>query len=693
MSHGIGKWVRFRIALVGFGLTLMGLVICGRFFYLQVVMGPQLREDATREYQKTCPVLPVRGMILDRKGLELAISTRVSSVGANPTQIKNARRLSRELAPILGFKQKDLEMLLTRASSFVWLKRQLTPEREAAFESWHDKEERRAEAAKVKGHRDIDAVYLLPEAKRYYPQLSLAGQILGFCDIDNHGLEGLEHEFDKQLYGKPKQCWKMMDARGHIVVSNEKAWDPSVMGDNLVLTIDRTLQYIAEKELAKGVGQYHANGGTALVVQPQTGEILAMAQLPVMDPNRYFKYPEQARRNRLITDCLEPGSTYKIFVVSSALDANVVKPTDRFNCESGIWHLGNNEVVHDCHPYGVLSVQQIIEKSSNIGAAKVAGKLGPARLDHYLRDFGFGGKSGIPIAGESGGLLRNLRKDRSLIDRVTVAFGQGVSVTPLQLTMALAAIGNDGVLMQPRIVKEIDNPQGKKIQDFTPRPVRRVLSARAARTMREIMQTVTEPGGTATAAAIPGFKVAGKTGTAQKLIGRAYSHNKYNALFIGLVPAEKPVLAISVIIDEPKGAIYGGVVAAPVFREIAAQSLRVLGYYPQPGLRDKNLPVQAKGASAKDKLTKTARTVPAPASLPAPTLAQLLPVKMELSKGPLTVMPDLKGCNIRQVLDLLNRAGLKCRLEGSGLAVSQEPSPGTAINPGGTCLVKFQSRS
>ena len=380
--------MRVRLALVGFGLALLGLIICGRFFYLQVILGPQLREEATREYQKACPVLPVRGMIQDRKGLELAISTRVSSVVAHPTQIKQADRLSRELAPILGFKPRELKEILTRACSFVWVKRHLTPEREAAFLAWAAEADRKAAAAKVTGRRDTDAVYLLPEAKRYYPQLSLAGQILGFCNLDGQGLEGVEHQFDNQLYGKPKQCWKMMDARGRIVTSGEKAWDPEVMGNNVVLTLDRTLQYIAEKELARGVEKYHAAGGLALVVQPQTGEILAMAQLPSMDPNRYVQFPETARRNRILTDCLEPGSTYKIFIAASALDANVVKPTDRFHCENGVWRIGAKEIIHDVHPYGSLTVQQVIQKSSNIGAAKIANKLGaspPGSLSAGLR--------------------------------------------------------------------------------------------------------------------------------------------------------------------------------------------------------------------------------------------------------------------------------------------------------------------
>jgi cell division protein FtsI (penicillin-binding protein 3) len=673
-----GKWVRLRIGLVALALVAFGLYVTGRFFYLQVIRGSELREEATREYQKFCPILPVRGMILDRNGTELAVSTRVSSVVAHPSQIRDAGRLSRQLAPILGYKTKDLQEMLTRARPFVFVKRHLTPEREEAFRDWEAAEEKKARAAKITGRTNLDAVYLIPEAKRYYPQLGLAGQVLGFCNVDGQGLEGLEIQFDRQLYGKPKQCWNMTDARGHIVVSGEKAWDPEVMGNNVVLTLDRTLQYIAEKELVAGVEKFHAAGGLALVMRPQSGEILAMAQTPSMDPNRYGQFPEAARRNRIVTDCLEPGSTFKIFIAASALDAQVVKPTDKFHCENGTWHLGAKEVIHDVHPYGTLTVQQVIQKSSNIGAAKISYKVGPKRLDQYLHDFGYGQRTGILFPGETPGLVKNLLRTRSLIDRTTVAFGQGVSVTALQMTAALAAMGNGGVLMEPHLVKEVVSPQGKVVKEYPPNPVRRVLSQQTAREMLEIMATVTQPGGTAKEAPPPGFTVAGKTGTAQKVIGRAYSHNKFNALFIGLIPADHPVLAISVIVDEPKGAIFGGVVAAPIFREIAAQSLRVMGYYPKEPPKEKNEPVLA-GMLA------------TPAAAATGPEKEFTPPKLEVPQGPLKVMPDLKGYTIRQVLTLMNRSGLHCRFEGSGMAVSQEPAPGAVITPGATCVVKFKS--
>jgi cell division protein FtsI (penicillin-binding protein 3) len=689
MSVILNKWARLRVILVGVGLAGFALILAGRFFQLQILQGAQLREEMDREVEKLCPVLPVRGLILDRKGVELAISTRVYSVVAHPGQIKNATLLSRELAQVLGVPFIELKKVLTRAKPFVFVKRHLTPEKEEAFRAWKEKSEVRAKEARKRGERpDEDAIYLIPEAQRYYPQMNLAGQILGFCDIDGNGLEGLEHLFNQELYGKPKTCVNMLDARGHIVVTGEKSWDPEVTGNNLVLSIDRTIQYIAEKELQKGVAHWQAAGGMVLVVRPRTGEILAMAQVPSMDPNLPANYPEEARRNRILTDALEPGSAFKVFIVAGALDAGVVKPMDRFHCENGVWHLGAKEVVHDVHPYGGLTVAQIIQKSSNIGAAKVSNKLGPKRLDDYLRDFGFGRKTGIPFPGETLGLIKNHQRAPSLIDRITTAFGQGVSVSVLQLTMALAAIGNGGVLMEPILVKEIVSPTGEKLKTFQPRPVRRVISEQTAATMLSIMELVTKPGGTATEASPPGFTTAGKTGTAQKLVGRTYSHSKYNSVFMGLIPSQKPELAITVVVEESKGAIYGGVVAAPIFREIAGQALRVLGIYPEP---EKPGTVLAELSNDPGKTEKAwnpevkAVTTAMAAPLSWPNLAAV----PEIPTEPVKVMPDLRGMTMRQVVSLLQKSGLRCRALGSGLAVAQNPPPGTPVQPGTICEVRF----
>jgi cell division protein FtsI (penicillin-binding protein 3) len=689
MSVGLTKWARLRIILVGLGLACFGLILAGRFFQLQVIQGAQLREELDREVKKHCPVLPVRGTIMDRHGKELAVSTQVSSLVAHPNQIKKADLMSRELSGVLGMSYQEIKRILTRARPFVFVKRCLTPEKEEAFRAWKEKTESRVLAARKRDERaDEDAIYLIPEARRYYPQQWLAGPILGFCDIDGNGLEGLESYFNKDLYGKPKSCVNMQDARGRIVISGEKAWDPDVMGNNLVLTIDRTIQYIAEKELQKGVEHWNAAGGMVMVTNPQTGEILAMAQVPRMDPNMPGHYPKEARQVRLLTDAVEPGSAFKVFIVASALDAGIVKPVDHFNCESGTWHLNAKEVIHDVHPYGGLTVQQVIQKSSNIGAAKISQKLGPKLVDEYLRGFGFGSKTGIQFPGETTGLLKNHQRCRSLIDRLTTAFGQGVSVSVLQLTMALSAIGNNGVLMQPLLVKEVVSPKGEIVKELKPRPVRRVLSQATAATMLNIMETVTQPGGTATGASPPGFTTAGKTGTAQKIVGRAYSHNKYNSVFMGLIPAEKPVLAITVIIEESKGAIYGGVVAAPVFREIAGQALRILGYYPQP---DKTDSILAKNNSATPKHTASPEpaVVPLAASL-VPLELQKLTAPPEQPSAPLKVMPDLRGMTIRRAMKLLTCSGVRCHMKGSGLAVSQDPPPGTPIESETRCVVMFE---
>jgi cell division protein FtsI (penicillin-binding protein 3) len=693
MSVGLTKWARLRIILVGLGLAFFGLVLTGRFFQLQIIQGSHLREALDREVKKHCPILPVRGTIMDRNGKELAVSTEVSSLVAHPNQIKNATRVSRELAKVLGTSPHEIKKIITRARPFVFIKRCLTPEKEEAFRLWKESIESRILAERKRDERaDEDAVYLIPEAKRYYPQQWLAGPILGFCDIDGNGLEGLESYFNKYLYGKPKSCVNMQDARGRVVISGEKAWDPDVMGDNLVLTINRTIQYIAEKELQKGVEHWNAAGGMVMVSDPHTGEILALAEVPRMDPNMPGHYPEAARKVRPLTDAIEPGSAFKVFIVASALDAGVVRPADHFNCESGTWHLNAKEVIHDVHPYGGLTVQQVIQKSSNIGAAKISQKLGPKLLDEYLRGFGFGRKTGIQFPGETTGLLKNHQRCRSIIDRLTTAFGQGVSVSVLQLNMALSAIGNQGVLMQPLLVKEIVSPKGDIVKEFKPRPVRRVLSQHTAATMLNIMETVTQPGGTAHGASPPGFTTAGKTGTAQKIVGRAYSHNKYNSVFMGLIPADKPALAITVIVEESKGAIYGGVVAAPIFKEIAGQTLRVLGIYPQP---DKTDSVLAKNKPA----------VPNHVASPEPTV---IPIKadvfdsLELTKltrpqeapcGPLKVMPDLKGMTIRKAMKLLTSSGVRCRMKGSGLAVTQDPAPGTPLQPETFCVVQFEPHS
>lgn len=690
------KWIRVRIFLVAAGLGIFFLAVVVRLIDLKFVQGPALRERAQREYQKDFPVLPVRGSILDRHHTELAISTFVKSLVAHPRRFRETKELSRRLAPLIAMTPADLQAILEQDLPFVWVKRHLTPQQAEAverFKAEYDKElqarRKKASDSELATISRPDAFYLIPEPKRYYPHRTLAGAVLGFCNADGHGAEGLEKYFDEYIYGKPQKSLKIIDARGQIVISSEKELIDETIGDDLVLSLDRTIQYITEKELQQGVQKWNATGGFAVVVVPQTGEILAMAQTPPFDPNLFNKYAKnkQAKdlyQNRNVTVAVEPGSTFKIFTVAAALDAKVVKPTDRYHCENGKYAVGNAGVIHDVHPYGSLTVSEIIKKSSNIGAAKIGLKLGPQKMDHYLKGFGFGQRTGISYAGENYGLVRNIMSSRSLIDRVTVSFGQGITTTPIQMAMALAALANNGILMKPLLVKAIINHQGQVVKQFEPTPVRQVISPETAKTMMAMMKTVTEQGGTGTEAVPRGYTVAGKTGTAQKVVGRAFSKSKYYSLFIGVVPADNPVLAIVVIVDEPKGAIYGGTVAAPIFREIAGQAMRFLGYYPEPQPPSPTDTLQVK------------KTQPAAAPPPAAEPAQPLPpavatvVPAAKPAGPWRQMPDLKGKNIREVIAILNQAGIRCQVEGRGLAYEQKPEPGAPLPANNQCFVRFK---
>jgi cell division protein FtsI (penicillin-binding protein 3) len=687
----LNKWVRIRIILVGLGLGIFFLIVLARIVDLKFIKGPSLEEMAARENQKNCPVLPIRGTIMDRNKTELAISTFVQSLGAHPRRLTDKKQFSRKLAQLIGMTPAAVQEIIEKNKGFVWIKRYLTPQQAEAVENFKTELERELQARRKKSKEfteeeqaSLDAFYLIPEARRYYPHRSLAGPILGFVNADGRGAEGLERYFDENIYGKPMKCMNIMDARGHIVVSSEKELTGESAGDNLILSIDRTIQYIAEKELQQGIDKWHAKGGFALVVNPQTGEILAMAQEPGFDPNFYNKYNKDYYQNRNVTCAIEPGSTFKIFTVASALDAKVVKPGDRYNCENGKYNLGAAGIIHDVHPYGGLTVSEIIKKSSNIGAAKIGMKLGPQKMAYYLKGFGFGQRTGISYAGESYGLVRNITSCRSLIDRVTVSFGQGITTTPIQMAMALSALANGGILMQPLLVKSIISQNGQVVKEFQPTAARQVISAEAAKTMLAMMRTVTESGGTGTEAVPPGYTVAGKTGTAQKVVGRSFSKSKYNSLFIGVVPADKPVLAIIVVVDEPKGAIYGGVVAAPIFREIAGQSMRFLGYYPQ-------LQLPAPTDTILVKSPKTSKNESPPPAAPA-SVVQANLVSVPRDSGPLKQMPDLKGMPIRKVINILNRSGIRCQIEGRGLAVEQRPDPGAPLPNNNLCYVKFKPR-
>lgn len=573
MKGDYKKWIRVRIYVVLGCFMLFFLVILARAFQLQVLKGKYLRTLAEKEYTGTVHLAADRGVIYDRDKEILAINSYAYSIFANPTEIRNPHQVARKLSAILKVNKRNLLNNLKKGRSFVWVKRQVTP----------------GEAKRVM-RLNIEGIHFLRENRRYYPQVYLACHLLGFAGVDAQGLEGLELRYDKYLKGDINYSKTMQDALGRKIYSYAD-FAPREQSHDLILTIDKHIQHITEMSLKKAVQKTQAKDAIAIVMNPKTGEILAMANYPPFNPNTFLKYPPSLWRNRAITDTFEPGSIFKVFVLAGALEEGVVRSRDIFFCENGMYPIENTTaIIHDVHKRGWLTVEDIIKFSSNIGIAKISETLDSLRLYNYIKAFGFGERTGIDLPGEVRGLV-NLPSKWSKVDKYAICFGQGIATTAVQLLSALSAIANDGVLMRPFVVKNIVDKDGRIVKRFAPRVVRRVVSSKTARVVTSILEKVVEKNGTGKMAYIEGYHVAGKTGTAQKAEpgGKGYSKDKYIASFMGFVPAENPQLAALVVINEPKGVKYGGIVAAPVFKEIAQKALICLNIPPKEVLFAKNM--------------------------------------------------------------------------------------------------------
>ena len=551
---------RLRAGIVG-TIFLMALAVIGaQAVRLHVFKGAWLSERAALEYERAMVVQGKRGTIFDRNGSPLAMSIESPSIAAYPRMIGDRKKASDQLARALGQPRRQVYGKLNPKRSFVWLKRQAIPSQ--------------AQAVRTLDLRGID---FITEHSRYYPNKSLGAQLLGFSGIDGHGLEGLEFQFDRNLKGHEKKITVLKDALGRRFEGAGST--PLTEGNNVVLTIDRTIQHIAQKALETSVSEYGGQSGIAIVMVPATGEVLALAHYPFFNPNSYRNFGRELWRNRAITDPFEPGSTMKIFSAAAAIDTGICSPSTIFYCENGEYRIGKN-VVHDTKSHGWLSLQQIVKYSSNIGSVKMAEKLGARQLHEYLWRFGFGQRSGIACPGESAGSLSSFKK-WSAIDTGAISFGQGVSVSAIQLAAAASAIANDGVLMKPMLVRAITDRKGRTVKTFAPEAVRRVVSSHTTTTIRRILKTVITEGGTGTNAALEGYSVGGKTGTAQKIDeSGTYAKNRYVSSFLGFTPADHPELTILVLVDEPQGQNYGGIVAAPAFRQIALETLSYLNIPP-----------------------------------------------------------------------------------------------------------------
>jgi cell division protein FtsI (penicillin-binding protein 3) len=557
------RYIHLRMIAVGLIFSALFAVIGGKAAYIQIFKGPWLSQKAAGEYEKSLVSFGKRGTIYDANHREMAVTIDATSIAAHPERLKDGKETAQALSRILKIDTKTVLETLSSDRSFVWIKRQIAPK----------------ELEEVQNLR-MSGIGFVAEQSRFYPHRTLAAQLLGFSGVDGHGLEGIEFYYDSYLKGETVKSTVLKDALGRGFDPAQTSIPSAYNGHSLILTLDLTIQFIAEKALAEAVVQHAGKSGIALVMNPKTGAVLALAHYPALNPNAYREFDRELRRNRAITDPFEPGSTMKIFTAAAALESGRCTPGTRFFCENGAYRVGQF-TIHDTQPYGSLTLSEVIKFSSNIGAAKMGEAIGSEYFHKILTDFGFGQKTGIDCPGETSGNLPPLKR-WTRIDASAISFGQGLSASPVQLLAAASAIANGGVLLKPYIVQAITDPNGRLVKSFGPREVRRVISAKTAAAVKEIMETVTVKGGTGVNAAVPGYAVCGKTGTAQKVddTGR-YARGKYVASFLGFIPAENPEAAILVLVDEPMKAHYGGIVAAPAFRKIAHETMSYLNVAPK----------------------------------------------------------------------------------------------------------------
>ncbi len=553
MHSGIFRARQLAIFLF-FLLSLTLLLV--RLFYLQGIQRNFYYKIANEQHVVSTEIQPRRGTIFDRNMQILAENINTDSVFANARLVKDKALCAEAVAAALKLDEKFVLERLSRDKGFVWIKRKITSQESAEIKK-----------LKIKG------IELIEESKRVYPGKSLACHLLGAVDIDNKGLEGIEYSYNNYLKGQSGWLISTQDAKRKLLALYDYEFIPPKNGMNLVLTIDEIIQSIAERELRKAYEKHNAKAASIVVMDPRTGAILALANLPNFNLNDMNNRQQESIRNRAINDFFEPGSIFKVVTASGLLEEGLVALTDKFFCENGEWKLGS-KVLHDVHPYGILTFKDIIVKSSNIGAVKAARLLGPDKMYKYIKTFGFLGRTGVDLPGEVVGINRPPEK-WSKISMNAIPMGQEVTVTAIQLVSAISVIANNGFYVKPRVVKEIVNENGEVIKVFPPVVVRKVITPKTSVYMRYILNSVVESG-TGKKAKVEEFKVGGKTGTAQKIENGTFSHSKFIASFIGFAPYDKPLLAVAVCVDEPHPVYYGGDVSAPVFKGVVEETLKYL---------------------------------------------------------------------------------------------------------------------
>jgi cell division protein FtsI (penicillin-binding protein 3) len=649
MTEPASRYRSRALVLTGCLLLLLGAIVV-RLGYLQIIRHDELSRLAERQYSKTIPLRPERGPILDRNGYALAVSAAVESVYALPARISDRAAVAEALAPHLGERSRDVQQRLASDRPFVWVKVKIPPPAAEAIRALR-----------------LPGIGTVPESLRFYPSRDLAAHVLGFVGRDDRGLEGIELAHDKALAGEAGLALVERDALGREVTGQPTILKTPTPGTGLVLTLDATVQYLAERELDAAWRATGAKGGMVLVMDPRTGEILAMAMRPTFNPNTYHVATAEQWRNRAVTDPFEPGSTFKAILAAAALEEGVARPGDRYYGEQGVITIAN-KTIHDWKKYGWLTFQQVLQNSSNVGAIKVGLQLGRERYYQHITGFGFGSLTGVGLPGESRGQLRSPARWSGL-SLASISIGQEVSVTGVQLLAAFGAIANGGRLMQPHVVRALLDRNGKEVRRTEPQTLRQVVSPETAATLTDILTSVVADG-TGHKASVQGFGVAGKTGTAQKPdpVTHVYSRKPGVLSFVGFVPSSAPRLVILALLDEPKTAVWGSEAAAPIFAAIAAPVLRHLDVPPTEAVPA----VQIVRATARDLERE-----------PPPEPEAGMPPEGD------AVMPDLGGKSLRQALALLGALDVDVTVSGRGVVVRQTPAPGMALSPGASCRLEL----
>lgn len=557
----LSKEKKERITFLFILFIIFYFLLIYRLYNIQVIQSNKFEEIAQQEHLTSLSIEGERGNIYDRNLKKLVVNVNIQSLFAIPPKIENPRETALKISLILNLETKEVLDKLNQKRPFVWIKRKLNE----------------TEVEEIK-KLNLEGLDFLKESKRFYPKKYLASNLMGFVGIDNQGLEGLELFFDQELKGLPGLVVLERDALGGKIPLSIKELNTHRDGNSIVLTIDEFIQYITEEALDKAFQRYKAKAGVAIVVEPKTGEVLAMAVRPSYDPNYFNKYTLDLWRNLAITNTYEPGSTFKIVTIATALEEGVVKLDDQFYCNG--WTNYNGHIFHDIHQHGSQNLTDIVKNSCNVGIIQAGTRLEQKVFEKSIRNFGFGMLTEINLPGEANGLIRS-SKDWSKMSLASISIGQEISVTPIQLIMAISAIANRGTLMKPLIVKEILDSNQNSVKVFKPKPVRQVVSAETALTMTKILEQVVIDG-TGMEAKLDEYQVAGKTGTGQifDFATGKYSNSAYTSLFVGYVPAENPKISILILLDQPKGSYYGGTVAAPVFKEIASKVLPYLSIPP-----------------------------------------------------------------------------------------------------------------